>query len=68
VAGRLFCISVSESLVNKVREYIRNQEEHQKRKLFSRNMTISLRSEAFQKFKESFIKVRLYDWAKALMV
>lgn len=33
-----FAVSVSESVLNRVREYIKNQEEHHRKKLFSRNM------------------------------
>ncbi len=34
-ANEYFAVSVSESMIEKVREYIRNQEEHHKRKTFA---------------------------------
>ncbi|MDR7211388.1 type III secretory pathway component EscR [Flavobacterium piscis] len=39
-----FAFSVSESIIDKVRDYIKNQEEHHKRKLFRKNMMKSLQN------------------------
>ena len=49
-----FAISVSESMVDKVREYIKNQEEHHKEKAFQQEYDQFIEKCGFLKFKESF--------------
>ncbi len=45
-----FAVSVSESAVDKVRDYITNQEEHHKKKSFSDEFDNFLRKAGFQRF------------------
>ncbi|MFH2143592.1 MAG: IS200/IS605 family transposase [Bacteroidota bacterium] len=47
-----FAVSVSESVIVKVREYIRNQEEHHKHKTFQQEYDEFIRKYNFQKFKD----------------
>lgn len=53
-----FAVSVSESIVDKVREYIKNQEEHHKEKTFQQEYDQFIEKCGFQKFKESFAKAK----------
>ena len=46
-----FAASVSESILNKVREYIKNQEEHHHRKTFQEEYDEFIRKYGFEKFK-----------------
>jgi len=46
-------VSVSESLVPKVREYIRNQEEHHRKKTFQEEYDLFMKRYGFDKFKQS---------------
>ena len=45
-----FVVSVSESVIENVREYIRNQEEHHKRKTFQQEFDEFLTKAGFQRF------------------
>ena len=45
-----FAVSVSESAVNKVRDYIKNQEEHHKKKSFQQEYNEFMRKYGFDKF------------------
>jgi REP element-mobilizing transposase RayT len=45
-----FAVSVSESIIDKVREYIRNQEEHHKKRTFSQEYDEFIEKYGFQKF------------------
>ena len=45
-----FAVSVSESVVDKVREYIKNQEEHHKQKTFQQEYDEFISKYGFQKF------------------
>ncbi len=47
-----FAVSVSESLMNKVREYIKNQEEHHKKKTFQQEYDEFIIKYGFKKFKD----------------
>lgn len=53
-----FVISVSESMVDKVREYIKNQEEHHKEKPFQQEHDQFIEKCGFQNFKDSFAKAK----------
>ena len=46
-----FAVSVSESVLNKVRDYIKNQEEHHKHKTFQQEYDEFISKYGFQKFK-----------------
>ena len=45
-----FAVSVSESVIDKVRDYIKNQEEHHSKKTFQQEYDEFLRKFGFQKF------------------
>ena len=45
-----FAVSVSESAVNRVRDYIKNQEEHHKKKSFQQEYDEFMRKYGFDKF------------------
>ena len=45
-----FAISVSESAVNRVRDYIKNQEEHHRKKSFRQEYDVFMRKYGFDKF------------------
>ena len=45
-----FAVSVSESAVNKVRDYIKNQEEHHKKKSFQQEYDEFMHKYGFDKF------------------
>ncbi len=45
-----FAVSVSESAINKVRDYIANQEEHHKKKSFAEEFDNFLKKAGFQKY------------------
>jgi putative transposase len=47
-----FAVSVSKSALNKVREYIKNQEEHHTRKTFQQEYDEFIEKYGFQKFKD----------------
>lgn len=47
-----FAVSVSESQLNVVREYIKNQEEHHSRKTFQQEYDEFIKKYGFQKFKD----------------
>lgn len=47
-----FAVSVSESLIDKVRYYVKNQENHHKKKLFRKNMTKLLANLVFKNNKQ----------------
>ena len=47
-----FAVSVSESMIDRVREYIKNQEEHHKHKSFSEEYDEFIVKYGFQKFKD----------------
>ena len=47
-----FAVSVSQSVLNKVREYIKNQEEHHKIKTFEQEYNEFIEKYGFQKFKD----------------
>ena len=47
-----FAVSVSQSALNKVREYIKNQEEHHKKKTFQQEYDEFIEKYGFQKFKD----------------
>ena len=47
-----FAISVSQSLLNQVREYIKNQEDHHKNKTFQQEYDEFILRHGFQKFKD----------------
>lgn len=47
-----FAVSVSESMIDRVREYIKNQEEHHKHKTFSEEYDEFIVKYGFQKFKD----------------
>lgn len=47
-----FAVSVSESMVGKVREYIKNQEEHHKTIAFQQEYDQFIERFGFQKFKD----------------
>ena len=49
-----FAVSVSESMVDNVREYIKNQEEHHKEKTFQQEYKEFIENSGFQKFNETF--------------
>jgi REP element-mobilizing transposase RayT len=46
-----FAVSVSESMVDKVREYIKNQEEHHNKKTFQEEYNEFISKYGFEKFK-----------------
>lgn len=48
-----FAVSVSESMLNKVREYIKNQETHHGKKTFQQEYDEFMIKYGFQKFKDS---------------
>ena len=50
-ADEYFAVSVSESHVNKVREYIKNQEEHHKKKAWQEEYTEFIEKYSFNKYK-----------------
>jgi len=64
-----FAVSVSESMVDKVRGYIKNQEEHHKKNPDNCrgrwNTISSLKGAGFKNSKRVSLKPRLYNWAKA---
>ena len=45
-----FAVSVSESVIDKVRDYIKNQEEHHSKKTFQQEYDEFIRKFGFQKF------------------
>ena len=47
-----FAVSVSESMLNKMREYIKNQEEHHSKKTFQQEYDEFIIKYGFQKFKD----------------
>ena len=47
-----FAVSVSESVLNKVRDYIKNQEEHHKHKTFQQEYDEFVINYGFRKFKD----------------
>lgn len=47
-----FAVSVSESVIDKVREYIKNQEEHHSKKTFQQEYDEFIRKFGFQKFED----------------
>jgi putative transposase len=47
-----FAVSVSESVLNKVREYIKNQEEHHTKKTFQQEYDEFITKHGFQKFND----------------
>lgn len=47
-----FAASVSESMIDRVREYIKNQEEHHKKKSFQQEYDAFIIKYGFQKYKE----------------
>jgi putative transposase len=47
-----FAVSVSESMIDKVREYIRNQEEHHRHKTFQEEYDEFISKYGFEKFKD----------------
>ncbi len=47
-----FAVSVSESMIDKVRNYIKNQEEHHKKKSFQEEYDEFISKYGFQKFKD----------------
>ena len=47
-----FAVSISQSALNKVREYIKNQEEHHKKKTFQQEYDEFIEKYGFQKFKD----------------
>ena len=47
-----FAVSVSQSALNKVREYIKNQEEHHKKKTFQQEYDEFIEKYGFRKFKD----------------
>tara|TARA_R110000737_G_scaffold353433_2_gene405295 strand:- start:13835 stop:14065 length:231 start_codon:yes stop_codon:yes gene_type:complete len=47
-----FAVSVSESKLNKVRDYIRNQEEHHKRNTFQEEYEAFIIKYGFERFKD----------------
>jgi REP element-mobilizing transposase RayT len=47
-----FAVSISESMIDKVREYIKNQEEHHRHKTFSEEYDEFILKYGFQKFKD----------------
>jgi putative transposase len=47
-----FAVSVSESVIDKVREYIKNQEEHHSKKTFQQENDEFIRKFGFQKFED----------------
>ena len=47
-----FAVSVSESMIDKVREYIRNQEEHHKQRTFQEEYDEFISKYGFEKFKD----------------
>ncbi len=47
-----FAVSVSQSQLNKVREYIKNQEEHHNKKTFQQECDEFIEKYGFQKFKD----------------
>jgi len=47
-----FAVSVSESAINKVRDYIKNQEEHHKRKTFQDEYDEFIVKYGFKRFKD----------------
>jgi putative transposase len=49
-----FAVSVSESMIDKVREYIKNQEEHHKHKTFQQEYDEFISKYGFQKFADNF--------------
>ncbi len=53
-----FALSVSESMVDKVREYIKNQEEHHKKKTYQEEYDQFIEKHGFQKFKDGFSNAR----------
>ena len=47
-----FAVSVSESIIDKVRNYIKNQEEHHSEKTFQQEYDEFIRKYGFQKFND----------------
>jgi REP element-mobilizing transposase RayT len=47
-----FAVSISESMINKVRDYIKNQEEHHRHQTFQEEYDDFIRKYGFQKFKD----------------
>jgi putative transposase len=47
-----FAVSISKSVLNKVRDYIKNQEEHHKKKTFQQEYDEFITKYEFQKFKD----------------
>ncbi len=52
VGQEYFAVSVSESVLNKVRDYIKNQEEHHKHKTFQQEYDEFIIKYGFRKFKD----------------
>jgi len=48
-----FAVSVSESMIDKVRNYIKNQEKHHSKKLYKEEYEEFITNYGFQKFKDS---------------
>jgi putative transposase len=48
-----FCVGVCESLIDKTRNYIRNQEAHHSKKGFEEEFDLMLKKYGFQKFRDS---------------
>jgi putative transposase len=50
-----FAVSVSESIIDKVREYIKNQEEHHSKKTFQKEYDEFIRKYGFDKLKDNIL-------------
>lgn len=48
-----FCVGVGESMLDKTRDYIRNQEVHHSRKEFEEEFDLMLKKYGFQRFEDS---------------
>ena len=48
-----FAVSVSQSVLNKVREYIKNQEKHHEKKTFQQEYEEFIEKYGFQRFKDT---------------
>ena len=48
-----FAVSVSESMIDKVRDYIKNQEEHHKTRTFQQEYDEFMLSYGFERFKDN---------------
>ncbi|MEP6703827.1 MAG: IS200/IS605 family transposase [Acidobacteriota bacterium] len=49
-----FCVGVCESLIDRTRNYIRNQEDHHRRKGFNEEFELMLRRYGFQRFEDNY--------------